>query len=150
MDSGKKKRIFESITEKQEWKIRTSVNESDDFDPAKLEAMIVFLTGIPSMDSLSKQEASFIIAELLGENKRKAPAWAKFEDEIKAGADDLPLMGHVHGIREGFKALEWNLETLRQWLKKIAGVDGFKGLTRATAKKAYIGLLIIRKQGLKI
>lgn len=141
----KKRRLFECITEKQTWKIETLLNELKDFNQAKFDAMLIDLTGLPFIVTLSKQEASFIIDELAGHNKRERPFPSKTEDQIKEDPDQLPLIGQILFIRESVKSFQWSEERFNQWLRDYIKVDNFRSLNRETAQKAY-RMLVKRRQ----
>ncbi len=144
MNTENKKFVFESITEKQAWKIMAICNQSQEFDTAKLYSMIHDLTGIPSVNSLSKQEASFIIDRLQGCTKWRRPKRSRTVDRIKGNARNLPALGHILFIRESVRALGWDKAHFKAWLEKYIKARNLNELTRETARKAYIGLMKIR------
>ncbi|MGD9825002.1 hypothetical protein [Desulfobacter sp.] len=144
MSTGNKKFVFEAITENQAWKIMASCNQPQEFDTEKLYSMIHDLTGIPSLHSLSKQEASFIIDRLQGCTKWNRPLGPRTIGQIKGDARDLPALGHILFIRESVQALGWDKAHFKAWLEKYIKAGNLNELTRETARKAYIGLMKIR------
>lgn len=144
MNTGNKKLVFESITEKQAWKIMSICNQSQVFDTEQLYSMINVLTGIPSIGSLSKQEASFIIDRIHGVTKWDRPLPPKPRDKIKGGARELPAWNDIIFIRESVRALGWDKAHFKAWLEKYIKAGNLNELTRETARKAYIGLMKIR------
>ena len=149
MNSAGKKKVFEKITESQIWKIESLVNQSQKFDTEKLYSMINDLTGISSIHSLSKQEASFVIDKLLGIDHWPRPLPPRTAEAIKKDAGNLPSYGHIFGIRELVRTLEWDREHFTAWLKKYIKAGNLDELTRETARKAYIGLTKIRIRDLE-
>jgi len=149
MVSDKNKRFFEKITEKQSWKIQTLVNQSQKFDDEKLYSMIENLTFIPSIHSLSKQEASFIIDILQGCKEQSRPFPPRTAEKIKNHTNSLPSIGQIYFIRESVRSLGWDAGCFKEWLKKITGASNLNELTMGSAQKAYIGFVAIRKHYLR-
>lgn len=149
MNTGNKKMVFESITEKQAWKIMEICNQSQEFDPKKLDDMIYDLTGIPSLHSLSKQEASWLIDLIQGCTKWDRPMGPRTIDRIKGDANDLPALGHILFIRESVRALGWDKDHFKAWLRKYIKAGDLNELTRESAQKAYVALFKIRKKNLE-
>ena len=151
MNAGNKKVIFESITEKQAWKIIETCKQSQEFDTEKLDTMISDLTKLPfsSIHTLSKQEASWIIDRLQGITKWDQPRPARTSDRIKGGARDLPTLDDISFIRESVQTLGWDKAQFKAWLEKYTKAGNLNELTRETARKAYVGLLVIRRRALE-
>ena len=110
-------KIYEPITDEQIKKIHATVKERG-ASYEKLYAMIEDLILIPSISSLSKQEASFIIDKLLGAEEYQRPAKCKTEDEIPGKGTDLPTMKQIWGIRKMVKQLGWDRVHFKAWREK--------------------------------
>ena len=146
MSKAKINRCFECITDRQKWKIEASLNESVSYDRESLDELILSLTGVLSMDFLSKQEASFIIDALTGqvEPEQFQPWPPRTEEQIGTKAADLPTGYQINFIRESIGSLHWSVKYFNHWLEKRYKVESIRSLDRKAAKKVIVGLLKLR------
>ncbi len=146
MAKKKDPQIFERITDKQEAFIHFLCNESMDFDRSDFDSKLIYLTGFPSVENLSKQEASFIIDMLKGETEPDdTPRYPKKESTLREDARFLPTAYQIKGIRESVKSLGWDEAYFNTWLKKRTGESHIKTLDRNTAQNALGALMKLRQ-----
>ncbi|EFK06798.1 conserved hypothetical protein [delta proteobacterium NaphS2] len=110
-------KIYEPITDEQIKKIHATVREKQ-IPYEKLYAMIEDLILIPSISSLSRQEACFIIEKLLGDETFQRPPRCRSEDEIPGKGTDFPTMKQIWGIRKMVKELGWDRGHFKAWREK--------------------------------
>lgn len=145
MSKKKDPRIFESITDKQKNFIHVLCNESIDFDQDEFDSQLILLNGFPSLDGLSKQEASLIIDRLLGKKKAEdTPYYPKKESALGEDARLMPTANQIKGMRESIKSLGWGEESFKTWLKKRTGSGSIGALDRKTAQNALGALMKLR------
>ncbi|MGD9947662.1 MAG: hypothetical protein AB7U29_04180 [Desulfobulbus sp.] len=109
------------------------------FNEADVYGMVKDLTGIPSMTSLSKQEAFFILGKLTRLHSGGWPLPPPLENEV-SGGETLPSYYHVREIRLMFSALGWDKKQIKNWLEKYMKVASFRAMDRLQAKKVYFAL----------
>ena len=147
MTKKKEPRIFESITDKQAGFIYQLIDESLEYSKAEFDAELISLTGLPSIENLSKQEASFLIEKLLGKaGPGDTPFPPRKESALGEGAREMPTAPQISSIRESIKSLGWNEVQFKDWLKQRTGKKNIKDLDRGTAQQALGKLLGLRKQ----
>ena len=140
----KSKKLFEPITDPQIEKIFTLIREIDLSEEA-LYSKVTKLIGFPSVSSLSKQEASWLIDSLQGSTKWSTPLSARYEDEIPGDTSSLPFLSHIIGIRKIVKALGWEKGHFKAWLKKYRKVPNIRSLNRERAKDTFLALRKIQE-----
>ncbi len=133
------KKLFESITDGQISMIHARSKEIG-LSKDRLYLMISKLIGIPSITALSKQEAVHIIEQLHGQTKWTMPPPAGDKGNVHGDVDRLPLLDHVWGIRAIVRALGWDKDHLKNWLKKYMKVASIRELNRIRAKDAFVAL----------
>ena len=130
---------FEPITEQQNRKLHAIIYQRR-LSEKHLYEMVEKLIGIPSISSLSKQEASFIIRRLEGTDKRYAGKPFQLNHPLPAHSSQLPSLAHIRGIRTIAKELGWDKTHLNNWLKKYMKKARIRDLDPESARKAFIGL----------
>jgi hypothetical protein len=110
--------------------------------------LVADMTGIPSLTSLSKQEALFLVGTITGQSVRSGPLPPPWENDVEGG-DALPSYYHIRDIRLMFKELGWNKENVKGWLEKWFKVEDIRAMDRKQAQKALyaLGKIVERKQG---
>jgi len=146
MPKKKDPQIFERITDKQENFIRVLCNESMYFDQAEFDTQLISLNGFPSLDGLSKQEASLIIDRLMGKKgPEDTPYYPRKESAIGKDAVRMPTAAQIYSIRESVKSLGWSEFHFKTWLKERIGANHIKTLDRISAQKAVGKLFKLRQ-----
>jgi hypothetical protein len=135
--------LFEPITREQNRLIHFFVRKHALSD-RQLYAMIEDLIGIPSVSALSRQEASCLI-QRMETGRRDCFLSPRPEDQLPQDASRLPNYRHVMAIRLIARDLGWSKEHLKNWLKKYVKVASIAELDREGARKAFLGLMQIRK-----
>ncbi|MBU0994680.1 MAG: hypothetical protein KJ737_19475 [Proteobacteria bacterium] len=139
------KPLFEAITDKQALLIEMLVNERIDLSTDEIDSMITELTGIPSIGSMSKQEASFIIDTLMDKQEWDLPRSPRTEDEIEGDCSSLPSYKQIYALRKHVQELGWTVERFSEWLMKHANVSSIKALDREKTKAAYNAMFYVLK-----
>ena len=141
-------RVFEPITPEQNRRIHVFARKSALSD-RRLYAMVEDLIGIPSISALSRQEASCLIRRM--ETGKKVCFWRpRLEDPTLRDASLFPNYRHIVAIRLTARDLGWSRSHLKNWLKKYVKVGSIAELDRQGARKAFLGLLQIRKHRQKM
>ena len=112
-------------------KIHASAREKGISEDA-LYDLVENLILIPSIGSLSKQEACYIIDKLSGKEEWKSPPSCPTEDEIPGGAD-LPTMKQVWCIRNMVKEKNMDREHFNNWMKKYRKITSIRRHNRKQA-----------------
>ena len=137
-------RLFEPITREQNRSIHAFARRSALSD-RYLYTMVEDLIGIPSISALSRQEASCLIHRM--ETGRKdCFLRPRQEDQIPHDASRLPNYRHIVAIRLIARDLGWSKDHLKNWLKKYVKAASVADLDRQGARKAFLGLMQIRKK----
>lgn len=142
------KRLYEPITADQIKKIHATAKEYG-IPYERVYSMIEKLISIPSMSSLSQQEAVHIIEKLLGDEKWRRPPRARTEKDIPGAGANRPTMDQIHAIRNTVKALGWDRDHFKAWLKKYRHVASLREHDRDQARGTYVALKAIQKRALK-
>ena len=133
------KKLFEPVTDCQISMIHARSKEIG-LSKDQLYQMISKLIGLSSITALSKQEAVHIIEQLHDQTEWTTPPPARDEGTVKENADRLPMLGHVRGIRAIVRAIGWDKEHLKNWLKKVMKVSSIRELDRVRARDAFVAL----------
>lgn len=137
--------IFEPITEDQARLIDALINDQMDLSIDEIGSMIADLTGLPCVDSMSKQEASFIIDRLKGNQEWEHPRSARTKEAIGKDCSSLPYFNQVFFIRKSVQSLGWPVDRFSEWLFKITKVRSIKSLDRDQTKAAYVAMIHVLK-----
>jgi hypothetical protein len=136
--------LFESITKKQNRRIHAFLRRSA-LSERHLYSMVEDLIGIPSITALSQQEASCLIRRM-ETGQRNCFLRPRAEGQTLQDASRLPNYRHIVAIRLIARDLGWSMDHLRNWLKKYAKAASIAELDREGARKAFLGLMQVRKQ----
>lgn len=107
--------------------------------------MVEDLIGISSISALSRQEASCLI-QRMETGRRYCFLRPRQEDRIPGDTSRLPSYRRIVAIRLIARDLGWSKNHLKNWLKKYVKVASIAELDRKGARKAFLGLMQIRKQ----
>lgn len=137
-------RLFEPITREQNRAIHAFARRSALSD-RYLYTVVEDLIGIPSISALSRQEASCLI-QRMETGQRDCFLRPRQEGQIPHDASRLPNYRHIVAIRLIARDLGWSKDHLKNWLKKYVKAASVADLDRQGARKAFLGLMQIRKQ----
>ena len=144
-------RVFEPVTADQLKLLHSAPSwvAGSEVSRDRLYECVVALAGIPSMSSLSRQEAAFLIERLKGQPGRRYPAPARYENEVAGDASSLPSFYHVRDIRLMFRELAWDKAKIEGWLLKWRKVKNIRSLDRINAQGTYTALknIVAREKG---
>jgi len=136
-------RVFEPITPEQNRLIHAFARKSALSD-WHLYSMVEDLIGIASISALSRQEASCLI-QRMETGQRVGFLGPRPEDQVRGAASLFPNYRHILAIRLMVRDLGWSKDHLKNWLKKYVKVASIAELDRQAARKAFLGLMQIRK-----
>jgi hypothetical protein len=136
--------VFEPITSEQNRRIHAFARRSALSD-RHLYSMVEDLIGIASISALSRQEASCLI-QRMETGQRLCFLRPRPEDQMPRDASRFPNYRHIVAIRLMARDLGWSKDHLKNWLKKYVKVASIAELDRQGARKAFLGLMQIRKQ----
>jgi hypothetical protein len=137
-------RLFEPITREQNRAIHAFARRAALSDRC-LYSMVEDLIGIPSISALSRQEASCLI-QRMETGRRDCFLRPRPEGRIPGDASHLPNYRHIVAVRLIARDLGWSKDHLKNWLKKYVKAPSIGELDRKGARKAFLGLMQIRKQ----
>jgi hypothetical protein len=136
-------RLFEPITPEQNRLIHALARAAALSD-RQLYSMVEDLIGIASISALSRQEASCLIRRM-ETSQTDCFFRLRQEDQVPVDASRYPNYRHIVAIRHIARDLGWDREHLKNWIKKYVKVASIAQLDRQSARKAFIGLMLIQR-----
>jgi hypothetical protein len=137
-------RLFEPITKQQNRLIHAFARRGVLSD-RHLYSMVEEQIGIPSISAMSRQEASCLIRRMKT-GQRRCFFILRTEDRIPRNAYRLPNYRHIVAIRLMVRDMGWSKDHLKNWLKRYVKVASIAELDRESARKAFLGLMQIRRR----